>query len=209
MSNNNIPLVYLTGFGPFGCHSENVSETVVRLIDAECRTSLPECRVVTDILPVQYAATRRQVPARVQELRPDLVIHCGVSHLAKHFTLETRAFNTAYTQKDVEDCTPDQHLCVEGCPDVLQSALPLEKAEAELNSRQDLGLKTALSTDPGRFLCCYSYFLSLHHNHNRSVFVHLPTVAVSDAQTTAETLLAFIKVLLRLTEAGKLAAKSC
>jgi hypothetical protein len=46
-----------------------------------------------------------------------------------------------------------------------------------------LKAKCGTSDDPGRYLCGYIYFLSLYHDQNKSLFVHVPdeaTIPIKD-----------------------------
>uniref|UniRef100_A0A1I8EXN3 Pyroglutamyl-peptidase I n=1 Tax=Wuchereria bancrofti TaxID=6293 RepID=A0A1I8EXN3_WUCBA len=53
-----------------------------------------------------------------------------------------------------------------------------------------------LSDDPGRYLCAYSYYISLRHDKNCSLFIHIPSFNKS---CTLELLTKIVKQIIRLS----------
>uniref|UniRef100_A0A183DER0 Peptidase C15, pyroglutamyl peptidase I-like protein n=1 Tax=Gongylonema pulchrum TaxID=637853 RepID=A0A183DER0_9BILA len=68
-------------------------------------------------------------------------------------------------------------LAIDCCTDwsTLSSGLDCKQLlEAVKEKFSGNGMRFELSNDPGRYLCAYSYYISLRHNRHRSLFVHVP-----------------------------------
>ncbi|TRY55188.1 hypothetical protein DNTS_032667 [Danionella cerebrum] len=137
-----------------------------------------------------------------------LVVHVGVSGIASSVTLEQCAHNQGYQREDNCCYCPRTHCCVEGGPDCIPSVLQMH----ELMSRVDqsaLGVAVSVSEDAGRYLCDYTYYLSLYEGAGRSVFVHVPPLGKPySAEELARALRALILEMLELLET-QTGPKSC
>lgn len=102
-----------------------------------------------------------------------LVVHVGVSGSAQELTLETQAFNTGYGSLDITGHLPKDGVCVEGCPERLESSIDMRAICQNVNSCQ-CDVISCVSTDPGRYLCDFIYYTSLHIDKSRAAFVHVP-----------------------------------
>lgn len=182
------PVIYLTGFGPFGPHVRNASEAAVNLVSRSSLASELGVELVTEILDVDYAKTLNLVPQQWEQRKPGLVVHVGVSGLANHLTLEQCAHNTGYQTLDIVRKYPPDLCCIPGGSKELKSELPLEYICEALNNKPKLRLKCRLSQDPGRYLCSFVYYMSLDRDRRRVVFVHVPPLNVCPAEDIAESL---------------------
>jgi pyroglutamyl-peptidase len=104
-------------------------------------------------LPVDFQLAPAQAIAHVNELRPDMVICCGMAESRSQLSLEARA--------------------VVG-NDVLYTPVNLEELTAEL-------LNTEISHDAGQYVCNALYYAMLHHLQQsswncRCLFVHVPVL---------------------------------
>lgn len=78
-----------------------------------------------------------------------LVIHVGVSGIAKAITVEQNAHNCGYSSPDITDCIPTGNVCVvDGC-DVIESGFNMRDVVGKVNS-QNCGIRAEISYDPGR-----------------------------------------------------------
>ncbi|XP_045216934.2 pyroglutamyl-peptidase 1-like [Mercenaria mercenaria] len=163
--------VVVTGFGPFGSHKVNASWECVKLLKEQGLGE--EVDVFIYELPVEYNTVKRQVPQIWDSHKPDLVVHVGVSGIAKEITLEQQAHNDGYDREDIQNCKADDLCCVPGADDCLIAGLDMENVCDKVNKS---GTKTraVVSHDAGRYLCDFSYFTSLHINRNRTAFIHVP-----------------------------------
>lgn len=155
---NEKPVVVITGFGPFGIHSKNASWEAVKLlphmnIEEECDISL----VIVEI-PVAYDDVDQIVPQLWEKYKPivififisivvddffqivyfimaifQLMIHNGVSHIAKRVTLESCANRSGYCGIDVKECKLLNGVNVLGDKEHIKTGIDLDliKCEAE------------------------------------------------------------------------------
>jgi len=169
-------LIVVTGFGPFRGYEVNPSWEVVRELPAVWDDE--EHQVVVEEIPVEYDFVLREVPDRWSSLRPDFIIHVGVSHLAERLTLERQANNTGYNSPDVKTLSPPGNCCVPSCQQAkLSSCLDMQDLSLQVSKQcQDLGVETEVSDDAGNYLCDFVFFKSLHATSGKSLFVHVPPI---------------------------------
>ena len=96
--------------------------------------------------------------------------------MAQELTLETQAFNSGYGSLDTTGLLPRGGVCVEGCPDRLESAIDMRRICQNINDACDCDVVSCVSTDPGRYLCDFIYYSSLHVDSSRAAFVHVPVL---------------------------------
>ncbi|KAB7501856.1 Pyroglutamyl-peptidase 1 [Armadillidium nasatum] len=187
---NEIPIIYITGFGPFGKHSENASQKVVEKLALLNIDSDLKVKLETDILDVAYKPVLEKIPNKWKTSKPKLVIHIGVSELAENIVLEKQSFNNDYCQPDINSCCVQSKQCLIGFPETLQTQLDLEGAIKDLENNEKFHLKCSVSTNPGRFLCGFVYYLSLSVSQKRSLFIHVPVLSIvhEDQDVAAYTL---------------------
>ncbi|KZS04775.1 Zinc finger RNA-binding-like protein, partial [Daphnia magna] len=53
--------------------------------------------------------------------------------MVQELTLETQAFSKGYGSLDIQGCVPEGGVCVEGCPDQLESAIDMRKIGQNVN----------------------------------------------------------------------------
>jgi len=102
-------------------------------------------------------------------------IHLGVDASARFLCLESTAYNEAsFVGADQRGWAPIKELIIKEAPASYQCRLPIEKLVSELSL---FGYPVRLSIDPGRFVCNWIYFHSLHRSIEEkfvSLFVHVP-----------------------------------
>ncbi|KAK7116642.1 pyroglutamyl-peptidase 1-like [Littorina saxatilis] len=166
--------VIVTGFGPFGSHSVNASSVAVRKLKEEGLKNDRVELMVTE-LPVEYDTVKDSVPQLWKQHEPLLVVHVGVSGIATELTLEQQAHNDGYDKMDVMGKCPQTQCCVEdrdkNC--VLVSGIDMERVCTAVNTA-GIKVKARVSHDPGRYLCDFSYFSSLHISDRNAAFIHVP-----------------------------------
>lgn len=164
-------VVLVTGFGPFSIHECNPSwEAVQRLETVGLRSDVD---LVTCHIPVQYDYVLSQIQTLWKKHKPKLVVHCGVSGVAKELTLEQLAHNSGYKSEDVKGSLPPNNCCVCNGPEVIRSGIEMKKVCDVVNS-SPCSVKAIVSEDPGRYLCDFIYFTSLNIDHQRTAFIHVP-----------------------------------
>lgn len=168
---NNMKTVVVTGFGPFAGHTVNASWESVKELH---KLGLgDDVNLVIAELPVKYSSVKKRVPSLWDEHKPDLVVHVGVSNLARGITLEQQAHNDGYTRPDIKLRVADNACCVPGADNCLMSRLDMAQVCEKVNQSK-AEIKAEVSHDPGRYLCDFSYYTSLHINSDRAAFIHVP-----------------------------------
>ncbi|KAL6730574.1 hypothetical protein Aduo_001537 [Ancylostoma duodenale] len=196
-------VVVVTGFGPFGQFAENPSSQIVDQL-AEKKIPGFDGTLVTEKMSVTYAEVEDTVKRLWADYKPKLVIHIGVHPCNRHIKLEQRSFGRGYTSYDNDGCVPVDNVCptCSGCSDSIRytsidcSAIADQVAE-ELGCKD---LKITASDDPGRYLCAYSFYLSLSHDESRSLFIHVPpfdSICTLEVATAAvqKAIVAILKTL--------------
>ncbi|XP_060073603.1 pyroglutamyl-peptidase 1-like [Ylistrum balloti] len=163
--------VLVTGFGPFGAHTVNASWVAVQELDKQW--NLEGVEISIQEIPVEYDTVHKMIPTLWEEVKPCLVIHVGVSGIASKLTLEQQAHNDGYDKKDVKGTCPERNCCVNGANNCIVSGIDMQKVCDEIND-SGIEVKSTVSEDPGRYLCDFSYFLSLNIDRSRSAFIHVP-----------------------------------
>ena len=189
--------IVVTGFGPFGEHSTNASWEGVRLVPELWGRRQPPVRV--EQIPVQYSWVQGEEEARWREAI--FTVHVGVSSRDSVVTLESQAHNTGYCTPDTQARCPEGGCCVTGGPEVagtcLDMARLLELVRGQAGAQS--GLQFQQSEDPGRFLCDFVYYRSLHSSGGRSLFVHVPPLGKPySKEQLGEALVAILGAVVRM-----------
>ncbi|GMR49691.1 hypothetical protein PMAYCL1PPCAC_19886, partial [Pristionchus mayeri] len=166
--------VLVTGFGPFGAHTSNPSAEVAKALASY---PLQDCVVVAQEMRVVYSEVKKTVPKLWEEHDPDLVIHIGVHPDRSCVKIEKQAFADGYCRLDVDGCVPVDNKCVDNLDQTLRSSIDVEglvKKTREALKDELGGLEIECSDDPGRYLCGFSYYLSLSNDNSKALFIHIP-----------------------------------
>ncbi len=152
--------IVLTGFGAFGNNLINPTEAVVKTLSQD-----PQ--ILPFILPVVYDSCS----TILDNVDAEIYLHLGLAASRSQLTLEKFAYNTK--SAPIPDnagviCSGEKILPSQ--PDILQTPFNLEKL---INSLEQEGIPSSLSTDPGRYVCNNIYFHSLAKGR-KALFVHLP-----------------------------------
>lgn len=120
------------------------------------------------------------VPKLWEEYDPDLVIHIGVHPEHNCIKIEKQAFADGYCRLDVTGCVPTDNKCVVNLDQTLSSSIDVDglvkKTKEELG--ETIGnLAIQSSDDPGRYLCGFSYYLSLCNDNSKTLFIHIPPLS--------------------------------
>eukprot|EP00081_Caenorhabditis_elegans_P013484 NP_492491.2 Uncharacterized protein CELE_M04C9.3 [Caenorhabditis elegans] len=171
--------VVVTGFGPFrGFEEENPSSII---IDELTKNGISGVDLELHKITVAYEDVSKKVPELWNEHKPDLVIHLGAHPVEKTIKFEQQAFSNGYCSNDVNGCTPaDNKTSCSSEHETLVSCINCDflvtkvTEKCALDGQKYSGLCVKKSEDPGRYLCGFSYFLSLHEDCSKSLFIHVP-----------------------------------
>ncbi|MDF9716651.1 pyroglutamyl-peptidase I [Nocardioides sp. ChNu-153] len=200
--------VLLTGFEPFADEPVNPSGDVLPLVAQDW--DRPE-RLVTAVLPVEYAGSRTALEALLAEHRPDVVVALGLALGRDAVTPETTAVNEQSARiPDNAGDQPQGEPVVPGAAATEPSSLPLAAVHAALRAA---GVPEAPSHDAGRFVCNHVFFL-LQHAHGRlddpsaarTGFVHVPSYDVVSRPELARAVRVVLDAALDTEERGGPAA---
>ncbi|MBX2806789.1 MAG: pyroglutamyl-peptidase I [Hyphomicrobiales bacterium] len=178
MSGRPGPLVLVTGFGPFPGVAFNVSSALVD--DLASRTATIPAQLHTISLPTHWRDGPAMVAAKLNGLKPDAIVHFGVSRQAAGFQFETIAYNHCARIADCAGNSAAGFYIRRGGPPYLTATLPIK---AMMQRLRLAGLPASLSKDAGRYLCNATLFNSLYQaqrlpGHARPPvgFVHIPAL---------------------------------
>jgi len=191
MGDNSSPsktTVLVTGFGPFATHTVNASWESVKELSKIGLSD--DVNLITMEIPVEYQTVNKRIPMLWKQYSPNLVVHVGVSGVAKELTLEQSAHNDGYDKLDVQGLIPDSKCCVDGAPQCLVSQIKMNRVCDAVN-KSECGVHSVVSYDPGRYLCDFIYFTSLNVDQSCTAFIHVPPL---ERPYTARQLAEAIKV---------------
>ncbi|XP_075216897.1 pyroglutamyl-peptidase 1 isoform X2 [Lycorma delicatula] len=188
--------VVVTGFGPFYGHPVNASWEAVKLLPGMNIENEADINLVIEEIPVVYNAIEKRIPELWKQYNPLLVIHVGVSNLARNLTLERCARQSGYKKCDIKGQKPLFTTCF-GSEKIIYSSLDILDLSGKINTLRDC-VQTSVSTDAGRYLCEYTYYTSLSQDHSRCLFVHVPDL--QKPYTSEQTALGLCRIIKLLVE---------
>jgi pyroglutamyl-peptidase len=161
--------IVVTGFGPFGDVKENPSS-----LNLEC---FPETESLTVIK--NLAVSIKSVDSFIEKTTDNTVyIHFGVNMKGTCIQIERFAYNEMlFAIPDADGIEINTSRCISAVfplAHALETAIPIHLIQQKLDG--------PLSEDPGRYICNYLYFKSLHATKGRSLFVHVPSYDVVSQQ---------------------------
>eukprot|EP01121_Diplochlamys_sp_Union-15-3_P017003 TRINITY_DN590_c0_g1_i1.p1 TRINITY_DN590_c0_g1~~TRINITY_DN590_c0_g1_i1.p1 ORF type:complete len:235 (+),score=32.84 TRINITY_DN590_c0_g1_i1:88-792(+) len=180
---------HVSGFGEFFGVKNNPTEILVKQLKHfldTCplkpsttveSTTVFETSAVSALSSLAELLQEHKVSERASKAKI-VFVHLGVHGGASNFRIETAAWNEAnFGSPDQRGWSPNCQPIIKKYGDTsqcLKTKLPVDFICSALKSK---GYDVETSTDPGRFLCNYIYFQSLHlssFNATESLFVHVP-----------------------------------
>jgi pyroglutamyl-peptidase len=123
-------------------------------------------------VPVDYEVVQNLVPSLWHANKPDLTVHIGVSSYDE-VTFEQYGHNYGYRKPDIRGKLPYKECCVPGEPDCLKSIFDMTQLQETMKSK-GMQVDLNVSEDAGRYLCDFTYYLSLSLHQGPVAFVHVP-----------------------------------
>ena len=167
--------VLLTGFAPFPGVPINASMRLVPELVAAAKRRFPGTSVSAGLLPTEWVAAPRQMEILLAEVKPDLLLHFGVSSRARGFEIELRGQNRCDQQPDAIGGLPPSSAVHDGGPNIMRASLPVAYIVSRLRRR---GIRAFASRDAGGYLCNATLYNSLAKARGvpgrRVGFIHLP-----------------------------------
>ncbi|CAF0983939.1 unnamed protein product [Adineta steineri] len=196
---SNIPVVLITGFGPFHSVVVNPSWEVAKMLKTYLEWKCP-VHIIIEQMPVTYEDVSTKIPDYWLKYNPTLVIHIGVAVGATEIQIERYACNMDYCYPDNNGTLPETGRCVKkDAPEILTTHLPIADVCARVQRRTNVPV--LVSDDAGRFLCEYIYYQSLYIDPKRTAFIHIPDSNRNlTLESIAETTQLIIYELLRYVD---------
>ena len=138
--------VLLTGFAPFPGVPINASMRLVPELAAAAKRRFPGTTVSAGLLPTEWVAAPRQMEVLLAEVKPDLLLHFGVSSRARGFEIELRGQNRCDQQPDAIGGLPSSSAVHDGGPTIMRASLPVAYIVSRLRRR---GIRAFASRDAG------------------------------------------------------------
>src|SRR6476661_10046296 len=117
--------VLLTAFGPFPGVPVNATMRLVPELAERAALAFPDARFATEMLATEWDGAPRRLAAAIADVRPDLILHFGVSSRARGFEIEQRAHNACRFMPDASGVMPRSPTVRRGGADVLRTTLPV------------------------------------------------------------------------------------
>lgn len=171
--------VLVTGFGPFGRHTDNPSGALARELDGQ---TVGDARVVGRVFETSTATIGAHLSAALDELSPDVVICLGLAPGRPALSLERIAVNVRdFPLPDHAGVTVVDEPVVAGGPDGVFSRLPLPRIMRRW--RED-AVPSHVSNTAGTYLCNQLFYLVSLQGRERGMptgFIHIPDTPRSAA----------------------------
>jgi pyroglutamyl-peptidase len=169
-------IVVVQGFGPFGSHTVNPSELLVRALGE--RTPA-DAGLVTEVLPTSMATVLEAVPELVARHRPSMWLGVGLAAGRMALSVEAVAVNLAAwppQDADADGNAADRQPVVPGGPPAHLTTLPVEEILAVWKGA---GIPGYVSLTAGSYLCNLSMYAAAQAAADlglqcRVGFVHVP-----------------------------------
>lgn len=179
---NGGPRVLVTGFGPFPDTPFNASQALVQDLAENRNAYCWGKHVYTAVLPTHWTQAPLEAGRVTQAIKPDVILHLGVSSQTNCFEIESRAFNVARYRADCSGCFPASHYVQRDGSPILSATLPVHLIRSKLRLAK---IPANLSKDAGRYLCNAIFYQSLSKVKatGRPVmagFIHIPALSAYD-----------------------------
>ncbi|XP_051004675.1 pyroglutamyl-peptidase 1-like protein [Acomys russatus] len=118
--------------------------------------------------------------------------------------LEQCGKNRGYRDTDVRGFRPDGGVCLPGGPEVMLSVVSMKDVCRRVAVED---VEVAFSRDAGRYICDYTYYLSLHFGCGHAALIHVPPLSHwLPASLLGKTLRVIIREMLE--ESGEVQTRS-
>ncbi|CRL00846.1 CLUMA_CG014097, isoform A, partial [Clunio marinus] len=168
-------LIVVTGYGQFYGHEVNASGEAVKLLPDELILGTKKYILRKLEVSVEYEDVDKKVE-EIWNMKPFLVVHCGVHGATDKIKLEKCSFNEFCLQDFKGKCLADPIISLNnsGKCQRLETKLNVDKITNVLNESYRPMFES--SCDVGKYLCGYIYLKSLDIDPQRSLFVHVPCI---------------------------------
>ena len=184
--------ILMTGFEPFGGDSTNPSWEAVSLLPENIGGN----RICKLRLPVVFGRCGERLLQTVAEIRPDVVVCCGVAKGRTEVTPELLAVNwrmgaiadnagVAYAGERIDPSGPD----------AIMTSLPVGRM---VEAIREAGLPGRLSLSAGAYVCNDLYYAVMRTQERygyKGLFIHVPAESALPLADISRALLCCLQVL--------------
>lgn len=160
-------MIILTGFGPYGKNTTNLSSQIVTKLEL----SNVDLLVVKKFFPVSWDSSLNSLRNLLTHVKsnPKLVILLGI-HESKKFHIEKCGWNFVFG-KDIKNKFKFGLIRYKA-PFILRTILNIDKSYLYLYDK----VKILISNYPGMYLCNYIYYWALLLSEQKYpvIFIHIP-----------------------------------
>ncbi|WP_079505568.1 pyroglutamyl-peptidase I [Mesobacillus jeotgali] len=197
--------ILISGFEPFGKMNINPTE---KLLEEAGKLEIENVEIATVLLPVNYDECAEKLIAEMEEIKPDVVISCGLAAGRTAVTPERIGINIKDTGSgdpypDNKGNIPTDELIDAEGPDGLFSTLPIRLLEKNLKAEK---IPAAISNSAGTFICNNTLYAVLNYIRKEKLltkagFIHFPASTEMSAQNPSlpslpqETMAKALKVI--------------
>jgi pyroglutamyl-peptidase len=137
---------------------------------------VPGVHIKVHILPTEWKSAPQELDRLLEEVRPDIAVHFGVSSRARGFEIETRARNFCALAPDAAGELPASPFLDAGGPaNCMKVSLPVAHLVWQLRRRS---IPAFVSRDAGAYLCNATLYHALvrarQASGRRVGFIHIP-----------------------------------
>ena len=170
--------VLITGFGPFPGAPFNPTEPLVAKLMRLRWPALLRIRIVGHVFRTSYAAVDAEVPALIEQHRPDVILLFGFASRTKFLRVETVARNARSMLLPDARGTRSSTACIERRgPAQIRGRAPFARI---VSFARRMAVPTWASHNAGRYLCNYAYWRAAAFRGAAAprllLFVHVPRV---------------------------------
>ena len=172
-----MPVILLSGFGPFPGAPFNPTGPLVEWLARMRRPGPADVNIVAHVFPTSYAAVDRELPKLIAKHKPDALLMFGLAPRAKAIRVETRARNAVALLPDASGAARTMKIAPGG-----QSAIALPAPVVRLLAAARAAHVPAVrSHDAGRYLCNYlcwraTEVAAINGGPRVAAFIHIPPV---------------------------------
>ncbi len=167
---------------PFNASAALVQDLAARNNEAGWRSV-----VTTAVLPTGWREGPLAAGKLIDRIQPEIVLHMGVSRLARRFEVETRAFNATRQAADSFARYPLGRTVRRGGPPFMDATLPTGLLVSKLKLA---GVPAGESRDAGRYICnalLYESLFAAARSQRKSLigFIHIPALSLDGTASFA------------------------
>jgi pyroglutamyl-peptidase len=177
---NGPPRILITGFGPFPGAPYNPTERLVSRLLRLRRPALADIKRVGHIFHVSYDAVDRELPALLNDNKPNALLMFGLAQRTPYVRIESRARNTITALWPDADHARTHATSIARADDTSRNFGP--HTALLLQAARNSGVWVKPSRDAGRYLCNYLCWRAIEatdrqHGPRHAAFVHIPLVS--------------------------------